>query len=186
MSFLATIVLTAATLGSVGTDAIADCRAAHAGDHAAHIDCLENALRARGAASVAAPATGVPVVAAPSAVATTMTAAAVAPAVPAQSAPPGNQPTGLGAEQAQARQKPLDAPAEQVEVRIVSAGYNAAGLGIFRMADGQVWRETVATPDRHHLDSDREYAARIERSKIGGYRMYVEGVRWMHKVERLQ
>jgi len=98
----------------------------------------------------------------------------------------GPQPTGLGAEQAKARQRAPDEPLEQVTVRVVSVGYNSTGLGVFTLADGQVWRETVAAPERHRLRAGREYAARIERGSIGGYRMYVDGVKWMFKVERLK
>lgn len=75
---------------------------------------------------------------------------------------------------------------EQVAVRLVSVGYNSAGLGVFTLADGQVWRETVATPERHRLRAGREYAGRIERGSLGGYRMYLDGVKWMFKVERLK
>lgn len=101
-----------------------------------------------------------------------------------EAAPPS--PAGLGAEQAKARQRAPDAPTEQAAVRIVSVRYTASGLGVFRMADGQVWLETVASPERHRLEPGREYAALIERGKLGGYRLYVDGVKWMYKVERLQ
>jgi hypothetical protein len=190
MRFLAAILLTGVVaLVPAHADPITACRAAHANDPAAHIACLEDALRAVGAApatartpapvssAVAAPAQVAPVAAAP------VTAGAAIATATAATAP---QPTGLGAEQAKARQRPSDALPEQVDVRIVSARYDAAGLGVFTMADGQVWRETVETPARHHLDPGREYAARIERGSIGGYRMYVDGVKWMHKVERLK
>lgn len=182
---IASAMLLAAAPAAATDDPVARCRAAHGGDAAAHVACLEDALRAVGASretrevassSAAAPAS-VPAAAVP-------VAASAAP--PAAGAGATGAPTGLGAEQAKARQKPRDAPPESVEVRIVSTGYNAAGLGIFRMADGQVWRETTPTPARHHLDPQREYAARIEKSRLGGYRLYVDGVRWMHKVERLQ
>lgn len=170
MRFLVTVVLAAtAAAASAGTDPIAGCRAQHGSDPAAHIACLEDALRARvpTPAAVAAPA------------------AAVAPAaVAAPAAAPG--PTGLGAEQATARQRPLDAPPERVEVRIVSSGYSHDGLGTFRMSDGQVWRETTPAPQRHRLKPAQEYPARIETSKLGGYRMYIEGRTWMYKVERLK
>jgi hypothetical protein len=172
MRILTTVLLTcAAAVASAGTDPIAACRTAHAGDSAAHIACLENALRAAGAAPAG------PVAAAP------VPAVAAAGAATAVAAP---QPTGLGAEQAKARQRSPDAPMEQAAVRIVAVRYTASGLGLFSMADGQIWLETVATPERHHLEPGREYSARIERGKVGGYRMYVEGVKWLHKVERLK
>jgi hypothetical protein len=73
-----------------------------------------------------------------------------------------------------------------VAVRVVSVGYNSSGFGVFTLADGQVWRETVAAPERHRLRAGREYAGHIERGSIGGYRMYLDGVKWMFKVERLK
>jgi hypothetical protein len=181
MRLLASFLLTCvAAVASASSDPISACRAEHAGNDAAHIACLENALRAVGAAPqtvVAGPAAMAPAApAAPAAAAAVASGAALA--TPA--------PTGLGAEQAKARQRSYDTPAEQVSVRIVAATYDAAGFGVFRTADGQVWRETVASPERHHLDPKREYDARIERGKVGGYRMYVDGIKWMHKVERLK
>ncbi len=94
----------------------------------------------------------------------------------------------LGVEQAQSRKRAAEplAAAEKVAVRIVEVRYNAAGLGVFRMADGQVWQETVATPARLHLQPGKEYDAAIERGSLGGYRMHVDGVRWLHKIERLE
>ena len=187
---MASAMLVVAAASQAADDPVARCRAAHGSVAAAHIACLEDALRAVDAS----PATRQPAVAPAAPVARDGVAAVTAAAAPgvASAAPattvPGSVgvPTGLGAEQAKAHQKPLDVPPESVEVRIVSTGYNAAGLGVFRMADGQVWRETTPAPARHHLDPQREYAARIERSRLGGYRLYVDGVRWMHKVERLQ
>ena len=179
---MTSVLLLAAVAPAAADDPVARCRAAHGGDPAAHITCLEDALRA----GAAGPAARSPAAPAPVATPATAGGAAANAAPAARAADVAAGPTGLGAEQAKARQKPLDAAPESVEVRIVSTGYNAAGLGVFRMADGQVWRETTPTPARHHLDPQREYAARIEKSRIGGYRLYVDGVRWMHKVERLQ
>lgn len=186
MRLLVTVMLTAmAASASAGTDPIAECRAQHGSNPNAHIACLENALRARmpTPAPTSAPAAAKSTPAAQAAPAPN--AAAIAPA--AASAPAvGVEPTGLGAEQAKARQRPLDAPPEQAAVRIVSSSYNSEGLGTFRMADGQVWRETTPAPQRHKLKPGQEYAGRIETSKIGGYRMYLDGRTWMYKVERLK
>ena len=186
MRFLVTVMLTAvAANASAATDPIAECRARHGSDPAAHISCLEDALRARLAAASATPSPAAvkatPAVEAKPA-ANTGAIAAAAVAAPAASA----EPTGLGAEQAKARQRPLDAPPERADVRIVSSSYNSEGLGTFRMADGQVWRETTPAPQRHKLKPGREYPGRIETSKIGGYRLYIEGRTWMYKVERLK
>jgi len=185
MRFLATVLLTAlATIASAGTDPIAECRARHGGEPTAHIACLEDALRARVQTPAASSSPGT-AAARPAVDTTTAGAAAVAAAaVTVPAASPG--PTGLGAEQAKARQRPLDAPPERVDVRIVSSGYSYEGLGTFRMSDGQVWRETTPAPQRHRLKPAQQYPARIETSKLGGYRMYVEGRTWMYKVERLK
>jgi hypothetical protein len=157
-----TLLLVAALPAAAGDDAVARCRDAHPADPAAHIRCLEEALQ-----GPAVPATVTP----PAAV-TAPTAA-----------------TALGVEQAEARKRaadPVAAAAATATVRIVDVRYDAADLGTFRMADGQVWRETVATPARLHLKPGREYDAEIERGVVGGYRMRVDGVRWLHKVERLE
>jgi hypothetical protein len=172
MRLRGTILLTCVVaVASANADPIAACRTAYAGNSAAHIKCLEDALRAAGAASTPTP-TPTPVQATPAA-----TAAPVAVAPP---------PAGLGAEQVMTRQSSADAASEQAAVRIVSVRYTASGLGYFSMADGQVWVETEAAPMRVHLEPGREYGARIERGKVGGYRLYVEGVSWMYKVKRLQ
>jgi hypothetical protein len=73
----------------------------------------------------------------------------------------------------------------EVEVEIVAASY-ASGLGIFELADGQVWRETEKAPEQLRLEPGKQYRARIERGNLGGYRMYVDGVRRMLKVKRLK
>jgi hypothetical protein len=171
MSLIATVLMTAAA-AAVASDPIEDCRAAHAGKAAEHIACLEDALRGRAAAAGPAPAASVPA------------AATAAPAAAAEQASP--QPTGLGAEQAIARQAPPDALPEQVEVRIVSVRYTKTGLGVFMMSDGQVWQETEAAPEYRRLQPGREYDARIKRGMVSGYRLYVAGGSWMHKVRRLQ
>jgi hypothetical protein len=165
MKSLPTVLLLVAALpAAADDDAITRCRAAHAADPAAHIRCLEQALQ-----GPAVPAA-----------ATVPIATATAPAAATATAE-------LGVEQAQARQRAAEpaAAAETAAVRIVEVRYNTAGLGVFRMADGQVWQETVATPERLHLQPGKEYDASIVRGSIGGYRMHVDGVRWMHKIERL-
>ena len=171
MSLIATVLMTAAAAAGAN-DPIADCRAAHGGNAAEHIACLEDALRARAAAAGPAPAAAVPA------------AATAAPAAVVEQASP--QPTGLGAEQAIARQAPPDTEPEQVEVRIVSVRYTKSGLGVFMMSDGQVWQETEAQPEYRRLQPGREYDARIKRGMVSGYRLYVAGGSWMHKVRRLQ
>ncbi|HEU4779433.1 MAG TPA: hypothetical protein VFS58_06075 [Steroidobacteraceae bacterium] len=102
------------------------------------------------------------------------------------SAPPGEtKPTaGLGSEQLPKQRSA--ASRELVNVEIVSASYDADGRGLFLMADGQLWRETETTPRNQRLAQNQPYSARIERGKVRGYRMYVDGIRRMIKVERLK
>ena len=91
--------------------------------------------------------------------------------------------TGLGAEQVR---EPREEDGDEVTVRIVAVTYDARGLGTFRTADGQVWKETTPAPANRRLDPDEEYGARIVRSWLGGYRMHVDGVRWMKTVRRIE
>jgi hypothetical protein len=136
----------AASAALADTDVIASCRAAHADNPAAHIDCLERALQARDVDGL-------------------------------------NR--SLGAEQLRSGRESDDGP-EQVEVRIASVSYSDEGRGLFATADGQLWRETERSPRSQRLWPGHEYSARIERGVLGGYRMYVDGVRRMIKVERLR
>jgi len=197
MSVLGVLALgSAAAMALAAGDPIEACRAAHAGDSAAHIACLEDALRARADAAVpidATPASEPPVAVAvpappPAPVPAPVPAAAAAgtAATAATADAPVPAPSGLGAEQAKARQRDPDKPADQAAVTVVGVKYTLSGLGVFSMADGQIWMETVASPDRVRLKPDRQYAGRIERGTIGGYRMYLDDVRWMFKVERLK
>jgi hypothetical protein len=158
---ISSCLLLCAGLAQAVDDPVVACRTAHENDAAARIACLENALRSATAASGATPAS----------------LAAASPPV---------SPTGLGAEQAKAQQRGPSGAPESVTVRIVGVRYNTEGIGYFTTADGQLWTETVRSPERVHLDADKEYDARLEASKIGGYRLYVDGVRWMHKVKRLK
>ena len=93
--------------------------------------------------------------------------------------------TGLGAEQVRAN-RARDTAAERMQVRIVSATYGVRELGTFRMADGQVWEETEKSPRHQRLAGDREYDAYIVPGKLGGYRMYVDGLRRMIKLRRIE
>ena len=145
-------------------DPIAACRAAHAGDLEGYARCLEDELRALTAAPVVQSSRPDGKEKAPRA---------------ADSAP-----RGLGSEQV--RDASEESGDEEASVVIVSATYDRSGLGTFRMEDGQVWRETSRSPTRRHLEPDRRYEARIERGKLGGYRLHVDGVRWMKTVRRIE
>jgi hypothetical protein len=160
-----------------GTDPVQACRDAHADDPQVHIACLEAAL-----AGQPVPAAGPGPADAPAAAAAPPSEAA-RETLPAAVAAPAPEPAGLGADQVRSRTR---TNVEPMQVTIVAVSYNAAGLGTFRMADGQVWRETVASPERRRLKPGREYPARIEVGRVGGFRLFVEGVRWMKTVERLE
>ena len=90
----------------------------------------------------------------------------------------------LGAEQL--RTKPQRETVERVTVEIQDVSYGYEGLALFRMTDGQVWKATESTPREQRLESGKSYTARIERGKLGGYRMYIDGVPRMIKVRRMQ
>jgi len=181
MRFLILLLIFCGVAALAEADPVKACRDAHAGDPAAHIACLEAALAGRAVAAQR-----------PEPVPEPEAAAATAPGrepasepAPAAAAAPATaaEPTGLGADQVRGRTR---TSAEPVQVTIVAVSYNAAGLGTFRMADGQVWRETLASPERRRLRPGREYPARIEVGRVGGFRLFVEGVRWMKTVERLE
>lgn len=166
----------------------AECRAKFANDSNGHIACLESAIQELQAADVGDSAALPEPAKVPEPVTEPVTVAAIASGSTQSSTPDASTipPSGLGSEQVRENSPQANADDEQVTVQIVATTYNSKGLGTFRMDDGQVWRETSASPERKRLDTDEHYTARIERSKIGGYRMYVDGVRWMKTVERLE
>jgi len=105
-------------------------------------------------------------------------------ASPSPSEPKANTPTGLGSENLR-QQRPAEYH-EPVSVQITSVTYGLDGRGVFHISDGQVWRETETTPAYARLAPNKAYSGRIERGKFRGYRMYVDGIRRMIKVERLK
>jgi len=98
-------------------------------------------------------------------------------------APKKQAPASLGSEQVRSN-RPQET-VDQVTVQIQNVTYGFDGRGLFRMADGQVWKATETAPPEQRLDPGKSYAARIERGKIGGYRMYVDGTTRMIKVARV-
>jgi len=136
-------------IATAQSEPISMCRETHKSDKAAHIQCLEDALRRQ------------------------QTSASVSAST-------------LGDEQVRANERRATDEREVSRVTIVSSDYNAQGLGVFRMEDGQLWRETESTPERKRLKPNTQYTARIERGTLGGYRLYVDGIRRMHKVERVK
>jgi hypothetical protein len=160
MRFLIPVIICLGFLASnaqADTDPVQECRQAHADDPTAHISCLEAALTAlKDATSSAAPANE---------------ASSVV----------------LGAEQVQQKQRASGEVVDQpLSVRIVSTRYTSQGLGVFMFENDQIWRETEAMPQHLRLEPDQAYTATLERGKVGGYRMQVEGIRRMLKVERLK
>ncbi len=152
-----TLVLSlSASVALAGADPIAQCRQAHAGDPPAHIACLESALRDQSEATKT--------------VEISNEAANV-----------------LGSEQIQQKQRASGEVSDQaLSVSIVAVRYNSAGLGVFKFEDGQIWRETEESPQHLRLKPDQHYPAVIERGKVGGYRLQVEGIKRMLKIERLK
>jgi hypothetical protein len=185
MNFLSCLPIGLLAVSSLSLDdPVADCRKEFGNDAGAHIACLEAAIQAlQGGANkevdTAASQSDL-------ATSTTVTAVAATSAEPIAPEVTSTAVSGLGSEQARENSPSSSAEDQQVTVRIISTSYNSKGLGTFRMQDGQVWRETTSSPQRKRLDPDKQYTARIERGKIGGYRMYVDGVRWMKTVERVE
>ncbi len=98
--------------------------------------------------------------------------------------PASAPPPSMGAEQIdQGRNAQRPDP---VNVEIVSISRDREGRLVFVMADGQAWRETETGLDSRLLESGKSYPARIERGKVRGYRMYIDGIRRMIKVERIK
>jgi hypothetical protein len=149
------------------------CRERYAGDCEARIACLEAALAAALGADAAEDDAG-----------RDAADEAVTPVV--SDGDREEKSSGLGAEQIRAQPRPEEAAIDTAPVRIVLSRYDAQGKGTFLMEDGQVWQETMAAPRRMRLDPDRQYDARIERGKLGGYRLYVDGIRGMLTVRRLK
>lgn len=150
---MSVVLLVLAASVAASADPVTACRAAHADDPAAHIACLEAALRRE---------------------------------EPRQSAPP--ELSGLGSDRLEAREQERGGKRENVPefVQVVAVEYDMRERGIFRTSEGQVWRQTEVSPRSKRLSTQGTYSARIERGKFGGYRMHIEGVRGMLKVERLE
>lgn len=183
---LLVLLLTAAAAAPAlaASDPVAACKANHADDLEAYARCLEAALRSDSGEQ------GQPELQAAAAKEDGAKASSPAQAPDARDSRPAEAreakkpaPTGLGAEQI--REERQDEP-DEVQVVIVGATYNAAGLGTFRTEDGQVWRETSKSPPRRQLEPEQRYEASIVRGKLGGYRMHVEGIRWMKTVRRVE
>lgn len=100
-----------------------------------------------------------------------------------KSAEPGSE---VGLDQVRQRERDRGEGPPPAVVRIVSVSYDAGGFATIRTETGQVWREIEAVTRRPRLDPGTQYTARIERGRVGGYRMYIDGIRWMYKVERLE
>lgn len=92
----------------------------------------------------------------------------------------------LGAEQVRTARREAEDNPKQVEVQIASVSYSDDGRGLFQMTDGQLWSETERSPKGLRLNPGQQYSARIQRGTLGGYRMHVDGMRRMIKVERLK
>lgn len=98
-------------------------------------------------------------------------------------APKKEAPPSLGSEQVRSN-RPQET-VDQVTVQIQNVSYGRDGMGLFRLADGQVWKATESTPREQRLEPGKSYGARIERGSLGGYRMYVDGAPRMIRVTRV-
>lgn len=78
------------------------------------------------------------------------------------------------------RQDPVPQP---LAVEVVAAVYDATGRGRFTTATGTVWREVVPAPADQRLRPGRRYRGTITLGIFSGYRMQLEGVPRILKVE---
>jgi uncharacterized protein YggE len=78
---------------------------------------------------------------------------------------------------------PAIASSSAVTVEIVAAIYDSTGRGRFTTAAGTLWREVVPTPLQQRLKNGRTYRGTITAGVFGGYRMEVEGIPRILKVE---
>jgi hypothetical protein len=77
-------------------------------------------------------------------------------------------------------------PKERITVQISEIVYTRTGRTLFFTEDGQIWRETDSQPVGRRLSTKKQYIAEITQSMFGGYRMDIDGVRRIIKVERLE
>ena len=68
-------------------------------------------------------------------------------------------------------------------VEIVEATYDTSGRGRFTTATGTVWREVVPAPADQRLKPGRRYRGTVTLGAISGYRMALEGVPRILKVQ---
>lgn len=78
------------------------------------------------------------------------------------------------------RQDPAPRP---LQVEVVAAVYDSTGRGRFTTASGTVWREVVPAPSDQRLRPGRRYRGTITLGLFSGYRMQLEGVPRILKVE---
>lgn len=134
---------------------------------AARIACLEKALmQATGNAPQASNAPAAPEAAPPLAAAT--------PSSPEmRTATTSEQPTGIGAEQVNARKKSLEKQREEskarLEARVASLEYDLYNKMIITLDNGQVWKQTDAT--RINLSKNKSHTVNIKRGAVSGYRL---------------
>jgi hypothetical protein len=77
-------------------------------------------------------------------------------------------------------------PAEEskaLPVDIIAAAYDSTGRGRFTTSTGTIWREIVPTPARQRLREGRRYTGSIALGIFGGYRLELDGVPRILKVE---
>jgi len=83
-----------------------------------------------------------------------------------------------------AREEAARAEDAVVRVSIVRVSYGRDGLGRFVTAEGQIWRETVAAPERRWLRAEEApFEGEISRGPLGGFRLNIDGIRWEYRIE---
>lgn len=102
---------------------------------------------------------------------------------PARQAAPQDQ---QAAQQTRQTASPDDDSSAALTVEVIAATYDASGRGRFTTSTGTSWRETVPTPAEQRLKNGRKYTGTITLGVFGGYRMQLNGVPRILKVEPVE
>lgn len=119
---------------------------------------------------------------------------AAAGEVQSSPAPAPSPAAGLGAEQVEARRAreaerengTARAPELRLAARIVDFAHTAGGGLVVVLDNGQAWGQIPGDTSEIDLDEDETYTVEIERGAVSGYRLRINEIRRVIRVERLR
>ncbi|MEQ8178288.1 MAG: hypothetical protein RIC52_02205 [Amphiplicatus sp.] len=143
--------------------------------NAAHILCLENAIRALTSGALKEAAAAVP---------------GEESAILVDEVKVDEGVSGLGAEQVKRRQstKASDEAEEPVELAaaVTEFAYTSLGKAIFFLDNGQIWRQKNADKSNVRLSGKRDYTVVVSEGMLSGYRLTVNELKRTILVERIK